>query len=341
MKCPWRRRIQSAAALAMLMALPALAGEFELKLAPESGYFGSSGGADASRNYNLFSGLATVGYRFRQLSQHGQVQVRFRPEHYGVKSATTILHWNALAEYYRQWGSTQWGVTAQQRRLNFYRPSRRLFADITQVTLNGQWQDTGPWSTEIQVTHFIRTLSGDTRHSLQTPFAVFRARYRKTDRIAMSMGFYMERFKFHVPYRRQSPKTNRGWGIGPELNLEYRGDQIVNLNYLAVFRQSDVITDDSHEHRLSLLIGRTIGEKYSVFLFADYTFRQLDNRNDELRDLYYHSSNTESRFYLKLGYDLTRSLEAFVKAGYVRYELYDFNSDFSGAHVTAGLSAEL
>lgn len=341
MKIFSQSRISGWLVWSLLFSAGAAAGEFDLKLSPEAGYFGRAGDVDTRRDFGLMTGFVTAGYRFRQTRQHGQIQIRFRPEQYGVHAATTVVNINGNAEYSRQWNTTQWGLSLQQRRMNFYRPGGRLFADITQVALNGQWQDAGPWSTEIQLAYFARHLSGDTRHALTTPVAVFRARYRKNENSSFSFGFYTESFKLSVPHRPATPRVNRGWGIGPELNFEYRGSQIVSFSYLAVFRKSDNIDDKGHEHRVSLLLGRTFGDRYSLFLFADYTFRQLSDHKNAVRDLYYYSSNNESRFYLKFGYDLTKSLEAFMKAGYVRYELYGDNSDFFGSHVTLGISAEL
>ncbi len=317
------------------------AGEFELKLSPEYGYFGSGGGANISGNYNLFAGLMTVGYRFRQTRQNGVIQLRFRPERYGIHSSTSVLFWNGHASYFRQWGTTQWGFMGERRRMNFFKSGGKLYQDIGKMTVNGQWQDSGPWLTDVQFTYFTRSISGDSRHVLTSPYAVFRARYRKSNQILVSAGFYAERFNLKVPFDPSRPRVNKGWGVGPELNIEYRSERILSFNYLAVFRESDVIHDPSHEHRISLLLGLTVREKYSLFLFGDYAFKIADNRRPEYSDLYYHSSTDEKRFYVKIGYDLKENLEVFIKGGYVKYELYDFNSDFSGALITTGISAEL
>jgi hypothetical protein len=148
-------------------------------------------------------------------------------------------------------------------------------------------------------------------------------------------GIYTEHFVLSNSFE---DMKNEGWRIGPHINFNYLKSFLINFDYRFLFHLSEITKSPSYEHWIRFVAGKLLTEKWSVFFMTDYYFRKYTigkNLNNPYISLY-TPINEDNRIYLKLAYSLLDFLEAYVKTGYFRENLYN-NYSFDGWNFLVGL----
>lgn len=317
--------------LTMLTQEGRAAGDLDVRWSPEFGYFHTYSTPDQTRQHWFGQASLAMRYRESQVKERWQLQFRLRPEFYNYQKSTAILNMSGQAQYRWRWNKIHSAAELSQHYQFYYGGANDQFTDATRVQYTAAFHFQPRYSVDVSLGYFQRKITGDTDHRLQAPNGAVRLVFY-SDKLTVSSGCYTEYYEVKRPAT-YSPSRRRGWGIGPEATIEYNGGLFANLTYRLVVRSSDAIGTNDHEHHFSGIWGRSLGNRLACFVYADYTFREVGRRGD----LAFYSTNNENRIYAKLSLEEQKSLEWYLKVGYLRYEMYGLDSEFSGVNVSAGI----
>ena len=88
---------------------------------------------------------------------------------------------------------------------------------------------------------------------------------------------------------------------------------------------------------MRFVFGKILSPRWSLFMLADFYFRNNDSQPDINPNLLYTPLSNQNRFYVKLGNELNRQVDLFLKIGYINEDLVYDGLTFSGWRGTVGL----
>ncbi len=311
------------------------AGGFEMRISPETGFFGQTLEKD-QRRYLTNLASVNMGYTHTLKNQWLKFNLKFRPEFYSSRRTVSILHIAGQSTYYRTGERFDAEASLQRKRQNYYETYMAFYTDITQASLRVYLKLSPSWALDIQPVYMRRILTGAQEHRLNTGMASLLLSFHKKSTFSFNAGLFAEQYQISLPYRTETPKSNNGRAAGPLLQISYQGAWITQWSYGMLKRTSSPANENSVEHRITGIWGKPLSDKWSAFFFMEYSYRNYKDPASRNNDLYYSLTNNENRIYAKISYEWKKKSEWFLKAGYLEYELYRSSARFAGVQLTSG-----
>lgn len=304
------------------------------KTSLETGYYNSTGDGLTEQEDVQIKLEGQVKYNYQRKKQNASVHLRVRPELFGLKDQLRSMRFKAFGSYIYDFDNFVGGINITSQRhlfsgknLEINYESFLLLGDVSFEIFNNT-------PAIASLGYAYHSLSAE-EQSLDLIFLDAKLNRIINSYLQFSYGAYGEKFVVRgltrINYILQKNK-NSGWRLGPKVNLSYIRDFIFNFEYRFLLHGSQLTAFPSYEHWLRVVTGKIFGERWSVFLLADYYTRKFTIKNLTSTDnnLLYTPMNLENRIYLKLGYEINQSTEIFFKSGYFNESLYKNNLSFKG-----------
>lgn len=271
--------------------------------------------------------------------------MRLRPEWSGVETALRSVKMGAQAGYFYEREALGLGFTVGAKRnlYNTYQPL--IFHDL--ISLQGEVNYSLPAEVILHLNpgYYRQIVSFENRQTTDLLSLKLSAGSSLFGSVNGEGGIYSEFFTIsEKPGKITTQKGNSlpGWKIGPELNFTYSEESIVTFQYHFLFVNSANTKFPSYEQMIRFMAGVMPEENISIMLMADFYWHNIKARkNSSYEDtsiLKYSSLNYENRVFLKIGYDLTESIEIYLRGGYSRENLLDEIFSDKSSSLMAGFS---
>lgn len=324
-----------------LLSVQSLA-QFSGTIDAEAGYFKTTG-EDLIFKDDLVTRLnGQLKLNYARSSHEAFLTLNIHPEYLGRKNKTGILKLKADGGYLNYLNTLNWGFNISVIKNNY-------FGDVLSVQYNifsfqpfllTTFLDK-PLSIIFGYTYQNINYSGSINYDLvfnETQYFFINERYFTT-----GVGIYTERFNIENEYDLFPSETikNEGWRTGPQINIKYIKNFLISSSYRVLLHFSNAVENTSYEHQVTLIAGKILFEKYSIFALADFYFRDFRLKSSaQLNDLIYNPINQENKYSLKLAYELSNSTEIFIRSGYSRENVDSFTNNIAGWTFTLGFTVK-
>ncbi|MEW6702239.1 MAG: hypothetical protein AB1298_05925 [Bacteroidota bacterium] len=340
MNCSFCRLLINVSVL-LLMISSNLTAQFTIRGNLESGFYRSIENFLSNENDLLFALEGKLGYKFKEENTEASFELKTRQEWFGLNKELFSFKFRGSGDLVRREENFDWGIGITRHLNRISGRSIDIDYDIFSIQGNATfyWFENAPVSvvlgyayqniaSSIQQNHDIVFLEGKV-HDVFSSF--FKTGY----------GLYIEKFLIEgetiVNYNKRK-ESNGGVRIGPKLEIHYLKDFVVNGQYRFLFHFSDKAKPISYEHWVRLVAGKFLFSGFSTFLLIDYFWRNIKAGNDSKTiNILYSPFNLENNISLKIGYELTGSLELYLKSGYFRNNLVYNNYTFAGWNFLFGI----
>lgn len=325
----------------ILSVSPKLFSQFSVQGNVESGFYKSMGDFLSKESDLIIALEGKLDYRFEHENTEASFELKTRPEWFGLKKDLLSFKFRGSGDFLRREENFDWGIGVTrhlnrvsgggvdinydifsvQGNTNFY-----LIEDLpVSIILGYAYQNIG---SSIQQNHDIVFVEGKA-HGIYNPY--FRAGY----------GLYIEKFLIEgetITDYTKKMESSSGFRFGPELEINYLKDFVINGQYRFLVHSSDNTKFPSYEHWVRLVTGKFLFTDFSTFLLIDYYWRSIKNSGDiEKINILYSPFNVENQIYLKVSYAISDYYEIYLKGGYFRNDLVYNNYMFEGWNFLVGM----
>ncbi|MGE5499914.1 MAG: hypothetical protein ACM3Q2_17710 [Syntrophothermus sp.] len=312
-----------------LISLTVCHAQFLWKINGEMGYFNSSAPGFAE-DHDILSRLdAQLKYQYSGEEKQALFTFRVRPEFYGFDNKIGTVKFRLSGDYLQDEENFSWGLNLSAQRLEFrdaaYSSGSESFVIAGVVNI---WADTLPLSLIPGYAYQLQKSDPLQDQDMDIIFLEANLSRYFSNYFEMNYGAYLEYFSItdHKSFMPSEPRLTSagGWRAGPQLGLRYVKDFIAEGSYRFLLHNSKETEFPSFEHHLKLLAGKMLLSRFSAFIFVNYYYRGLKNRKDAKTApiFLYTPVNSENTIYLKLGYDLSSTIESYIKYGYANENLF-------------------
>lgn len=317
-----------------------LSAQIDLKGNIESGFYKSMGDFLSDESDKFFAIEGKLGYNFKKENTEAVFELKARPEWFGLDNKLFSFKFRASGDLTRHEENFDWGVGVTRRLNHISGGNVDIDYDIFSVQANSifYWFENMPLSfvfgyayqnlaSSVQQNHDIIFTEGKIHHIFSS---AFRTGY----------GLYLEKFLIEgevIENNAKRNESNEGLRLGPELEIYYLKDFVINGQYRLLFHLSGN-SKSSYEHWIRLVAGKILFHRFSAFLLMDYYWRNINYPMDSGKiDILYSPFNVENNISLKISYELSGNLELYLKGGYFRNDLVYNNYMFEGWNFLLGL----
>ncbi|NOX87781.1 MAG: hypothetical protein GXO77_02065 [Calditrichaeota bacterium] len=149
-------------------------------------------------------------------------------------------------------------------------------------------------------------------------------------------GTYTERFKIR-PRFQAITKSNSGYRVGLFFKMSAVKAIIFNSSYYLIYHRSEFYNRTNIEHQFKILIGKWLSPDWSLLFFTYITKRQPKFNTNET-ELLYAPADHQNRVYFKLGRDISKNREFYLKLGYEQEVLIKGDYEWSYWQLLAGMN---
>jgi len=301
----------------------------------ENGYFKS----DILGDRLLIRLIGRVTYSQKFENNFINIKGRISPEFYGSPFDASAYKLGGEINLGGKFKSFHWQTSISSR--NYYYRSDR-FNDVTfnifqiGLTINRTISDKVIISGLID--YFYRDNAEQPRNKIDSYQYTISGMYRLNQKNSLSFDLCVETFIIDRISTVYPENKNEGIRIGPALRFNHRSKHLLNLSYELMHHTSEIFTSDYWEHRINILWGHYLTKKWSVFLFTNYLFKPDQHPDETMIELTYTPANNETGYHFKLGYDISKRAEIYVKIGYTKDELLYQNTDLAGWQYLLGMN---
>lgn len=308
----------------------------------EAGYFKTSG-EDLILKDDLITRLnGQLKLNYAKSTHEASLILNIHPEYLGRKNKTGILKLKADGNYLNLYNTLNWGFSISVIKNNYFGDVLSVRYDIFsfQPFLLTTILD-NPLNIFFGYTYQNINYSGSINYDLvfnETQYTFINERYFTT-----GVGIYTEKFNIENEYDLYPSEKvkNQGWRTGPQVYIKYIKDFLISTSYRVLLHYSDAVENTSSEHQVTLVAGKIFLEKYSLFVLADFYFRDFRLKpSAQINDLIYNPINQENKYSLKLAYELSRNTELFIRSGYSRENVDSFTNNIAGWSFTVGFTVK-
>ncbi|MBL7959542.1 hypothetical protein JNL27_04810 [bacterium] len=313
------------------------AGGWEWKLGTEGGYFQAEEDLNSSKIKYIaaLSGSARYNRTFGMNSY--LLQFRLRPELYGPQRNNYTINASAAGQYLRKWGDFDLSTGMTVRKQNYHLHSDRLDISTFQMFGSVSWFFAKKFSSELEGRYDNAVLSGNARNIISSWSASPKLRFLFSNYGSVSAGMLVESFSAHTNDVFFTSRSSTGWRLGPEFAIDYSRNWLISIHYLPSKRFYNSSNEAHMEQEINIVAGKDISAHWSVFILADYYFRDIDSSAS--RVVYTHT-NYENRIHAKLVYSWKKCYAAYFKLAYTKNELINEKIAWSGTQVSVGIEIQ-
>ena len=303
--------------------------QFQYSLGVGTGLYFTSETLAYDNSQKFFTGLVKLNYKIKNSFRKASIQAYALPEFYGNDSSVKSLKLKFDANYSEKHDNITWGLNLSKKNYMFDAVGITNDYDIyfLQSFLDWNLTKTMPVKTTVGIAY--QDISGTFQQKSDLLFIENRIYHYFTPYTHLSYGLYAERFSL------SSSKNNSGWRFGPTFVINHLKHFVFNFYYKFLFHTSEATSDFSSENILRLVAGKFIAENTSAFLIADYSWRNFKYK-EESDALPYSLIDTENNIHLKIGYNLSKITELYLKSGYFNQDFLQNNLSLKGWNIIAG-----
>ncbi|NWF89306.1 MAG: hypothetical protein HXY50_07550 [Ignavibacteriaceae bacterium] len=308
----------------------------------EGGLFSSINTLSAQPNDFLLRVDGNLGYLFTDDNISAKLQFKIRPEIYGSEENFKSLKLKANGNYFQEGEKVNWGINLAVQK-NFYQNNLTHFNHSTfSVIFNTEWNEFKNYPLTAECGYSYQTASDNIEQDLDLFFFGFDINKNLFLRNNSSIGFYIEKFVIDNKYLvriKNTASINKGWRLGPKFNFKYFDNSILYLDYRLLFHFSQVTESPSLEHLARLIAGTIFYDRWSIFLLVDYYDRRftLKHGSKDQDFLIYNFLDIENKMNVKLGRDLGKDIEVYIKGGYFKERFFNQSFNFEGFNLLFGI----
>ena len=306
-----------------------------INLGYENGYFKS----DILGDRMLIRLIGRLAYSQKFDNNYINIIGRISPELYGASLDASAYKLGGEINLGGRFKSYHWQTSISSRNY-FYRSDR--FNDVTFSILQIGFRLSRPISTKTTINgffdYFYRNNTEQPRNEVDSYRYSLSGTYRFNQNNAFSIDLAFESFIINRIATFYLENQNEGIRIGPALRFNHRSSHLLNLSYELMHHSSDLFDSEYWEHRIHILWGHYLTKKWSAFIFTNYLLRPDQYPDEEMIELTYTPANNETGYHLKLGYDISKLAEIYVKIGYTKDELLYQNTDLAGWQYLLGMN---
>lgn len=304
------------------------------KTSLETGYYNSSGDGLTGQEDIQIKLDGQLRYDYERKKQNATAYLRVKPEMFGLKDQMRSMRLKAFGSYSYNFDNFVGGINITSQRHLFSGKYIEINYESFLLLGDASFEIFNNTPVNASLGYAYHSLSAE-EQSLDLIFFDTKLNQSINSYLKIGYGAYGEKFLVgsltRTNYILQKNK-NSGWRLGPKVNLSYIKDFIFNFEYRFLLHGSRLTAFPSFEHWLRVVTGKIFGERWSVFLLADYYIRKFKTKDISFTEniLLYTPMNLENRVYVKLGYEINQSTEIFFKSGYFNENLYKNNLSFKG-----------
>jgi len=308
------------------------------KFNAEAGYFKTSG-EDLVFQDDLVTRLnGQLKFDFSNSPHEGSLLINVHPEYLGTRNKSALLKINFNGNYYYYSENFNWGLNFSVIKNNYFGDLLNVKYDIftfqpsLTTTILGR-----PLSTIVGYTSQKIDYAGSITYDLifsQSEYLLINSRY-----LASGIGVYAEKFIVENEYDFYpfGNQKNEGWRVGPMVNIKYLKNFLLSSSYRVLLHSSDAVESPSYEHQVTFIAGKLFLEHYSVFILADFYFRDFKLVTGKAgNELIYSPVNQENKYSFKFAYELNKNTELFFRSGYSKENVDYITSNIAGWSFTLG-----
>ncbi len=307
----------------------------------ETGYVNSSADGLTTQEDVQIKLDGQLRYDYKRNKQNASFHIRVRPEMFGFKDQLRSMRLKALGSYSYDFDNFVGGINITSQRHIFSGKYIEINYESFLLLGDASFEIFNNTPANTSLGYAYQSLSAE-EQALDLIFFDTKLSRIINSYLQFGYGVYGEKFVVRGLTRMNhifQKDKNSGWRFGPKANVSYVRNFIFNFEYRFLLHGSQLTAFPSYENWLRVVTGKIFGERWSVFLLADYYTRKFKTTNLALieNNLLYTPMNLENRIYAKLGYEINGSAEIFVKSGYFNESLYKNNVSFKGWNGTIGI----
>ncbi len=302
--------------------------QFKYNIGLGSGlYFtGQSAVYDNSQKY--FTGQLRLNYSYKEAARRASIQLFALPEFFGKDDLVKSLKLKIDADYSEVLENLSWGVSLSKKNYFYNGLGINNSFDIYIFQSFIDWK-IGTLPVKSLVGFAYQDISGALEQNSDLIYMNNSLFHYFDNYTQLSLGIYLERFSI------SSALNNTGWRIGPSFALNYLKDYIFDLQIKFVLHSSKVTSDFSNETILQLIAGKLLTRDLTLFIMTDYSWRNLNYTISE-NTIPYSLIDSENNINIKLGYNLSRTSEVYIKGGYFNQDFLERDLSLKGWNIIAG-----
>lgn len=281
--------------------------------------------------------ISRINYKNTIDNNYISIKTRFAPEVLDFQNRTTSLKFSGDFAFGQKLKYFGWQFHILDKNY-FYRSE--LFEDISFNIIISGGRITNRLSSNLILRwggdYIYRDTSGKPQNQLDSYLADIALELQLDRNTYVGMDIIAEKFHITGEPLSTEKRIHQGWRMGPELHSQHKSSFFFNFTYQLMFHYSNYTERLNLEHRLQMVWGRFILKNWSTFVYLNFIFRETSG-NEVPAELAYSPINNENWYYLKIGYDISSSVEIYNKIGYTKDELIYRDQAISGWQILAGL----
>ncbi len=325
----------------LILLLTNTSAQINIQANTESGFYKSVGDFLVDQNDIMLALEGKLGYRYKKDATEFSADIKIRPEFYSLKRELSTFVIRASSDFVRHEEDFDWGLNIKRQFNNVSGTEFKLNYDIFSLQGNAQvyWFDNFPIS--FLLGYAYQSVNSDNDQNHDIIFFEGKANSFLDSYLRAGYGFYLEKFTIQGDTISNFVKTKEnipGFRIGPELEIDYLKDFVINGQYRLLLHISDKVNSPSFEHSIRLIAGKLMTNGLSIFLLVDYCLRDIKRKDDnEQIEILYSPFNLENQISLKIGYDLSEQIELYIKGTYFHNDLVYKDYMFEGGNILFGI----
>ena len=308
----------------------------------ETGFYNSRGNSINKETNSLTRLNAQVSYNYSKENTSATFQLKARPEFYGLDGDLTSFKFRGSGKFFRREKNFNWGlnVTRHLNKITGLNVDINYDIFLLQGDLTLFIFDDLPLTSSLGYAY--QNVDSESRQELDLIFGETKVNQVFNSYLKTGYGFYIENFSIEnkfTPNIHNKIKSNKGYRFGPEFELQYLKNYILNLRYRFLFHSSGQTEFLSYEQWIRLVTGTILFPRFSVFLLVDFYIRKFKESGSSTSEfpILYTPLNQENHISFKAGYDITNKFEIYLKSSYFNEDLVYNNLSFEGWNFLFGI----
>jgi hypothetical protein len=308
----------------------------------ELGYYNSTSSILQSESGLLTRLEGKLSYLYETDNSSVSFNLKTRPEFFGIKKQFTSLKFKADGEYSRHEETFDWNINLARQLNGITNEDVHIKYDIFTLQGNITLYLLPGFPITSTVGYSYQDVNAGIEQNLDLFYFEAKVNQIFSPYFRTGYGLYLE--KFFIENRMDNnvqigARINSGCRIGPEVELNYIKNLLINLQYRFLFHVSDATTFPSYEQCIKLVAGKIIVPDVSAFILINFYFRQYRYPSSPVDQLpiLYTPINQENYINIKTTYDLSESLNIYLKGGYFRENIVFNGSSIEGWNFVFGI----
>jgi len=320
----------------IIIAIPRITlSQFSYKLSLESGIALNSLKLNNNRITNIYKALGSLKYKKNYQNSESSLTLKLRPEILGdnftaikAKAQGNYIYFgeNFVSKTFVSFKHFEYSIDMNRSSISSLNIISGIETDIINNTpaliFLGYAYQIAIFSNELN-SDFIY-LDSKIRNSLN--------KYSN-----ISYGIFIENYITKNEDNFNNTMKSKGWYYGPQVNLNYLKNILINLDYKFLFLTSKELTTSSFEHRINAAGGFRFDEKFSLFLHIDYYHRKTELETINSNSILLLPTKNENHISFKVNYKLLDNFSVYLKSGYFSENFFSSNDNIDGLNLLLGI----